>query len=229
MKRQNQFNAVLFDLDGVIVFTDKYHYLAWRRLSDEQGWLFDETLNHRLRGVSRMASLQIILDHNRLDLCEKEKEALSEQKNRYYLELVQDVNEADLFPGAVAFVEQLKSRGLMLGLCSSSRNALMVLNRLGLTRLFDTVVTGTDITRTKPDPEIFLIAAQRLKVLPKQCVVFEDALAGIQAALSCGMRAIFVKPSEVVPHGVCEINKYTQIDINALIETGIPYQLETRV
>lgn len=226
MKKQNRIQAVLFDLDGVMVFTDQYHSRAWQRLSDERGWGFDEALNHRLRGVSRMASLKIILDHNRVDLGETEKEALADLKNHYYLELLQGLNATDLFPGAVAFAEQLKARGLLLGLCSSSRNALGVLDRLKLTGLFDAVVTGNDITRTKPDPEIFLLAAQRLKVLPDRCVVFEDALAGIQAALAGGMKAVFVRPCEAVPPGAGDIADYAQVDIRALMETGFPYWRE---
>lgn len=193
---QHLIRAVLFDLDGVIVFTDRYHYLSWKRLADERGWAFDETLNHQLRGIPRSASLQVILDHNNVTLADEEKRRLADRKNAYYLELLTTMNEDDLYPGVVPFLERVRGEGILLGLCSASRNAVTVLERLDLQRHFDVVISGHDVARAKPDPEIFLLAAERLGVPPFHCIVFEDAVSGVEAALAAGMKVIGV----VGPH-----------------------------
>ena len=147
--------AVLFDLDGVIVFTDAYHYRAWKRLADEEGWAFDEEVNNQCRGVPRMASLEVILAHNNVTLPAQAKQALAERKNNYYKESLHNIGAEALYPGAVELLSALKARGVKLGLCSSSKNAADVLRKLRLTQLFDTVVTGHDITHAKPHPEDF--------------------------------------------------------------------------
>lgn len=217
---KNVVKAVLFDLDGVIVFTDKYHYLGWKKLADEMGWDFNEEVNHGCRGVSRMASLQVILDHNHVDLPQEEKEALADKKNAYYVELLQQINEGDLYPGAVDFLRELRKRDVELALCSASRNAVMVLEKLGLQEFFATVVTGADITKTKPDPEVFLLAAERLNVPPQHCLVFEDAESGVEAAHRGRMKCIGVGPSERLPEALETITAYDEIDIDHMLETG---------
>lgn len=182
--------AVIFDLDGVVVYTDAYHYRAWKQLSDEMGWAFDETLNDQLRGVSRLASLQIILDHNSIEISEEDKERYAAIKNGYYKDLLTMIDESALVPGAVEFVRALRDRGLKTGLGSSSRNASTVLEKLEITSLFDAVITGNDITRSKPDPQIFLLVAEKLGLAPADCVVFEDAASGVEAANNGGFFSV---------------------------------------
>lgn len=210
--------AVIFDLDGVVVYTDAYHYKAWKRLADEEGWSFDESLNDQLRGVSRMASLQILLDHNGLSLPEQKKEELATRKNGYYKALLADIDDSALVDGSLDFIRALRKRGVLIGLGSSSRNAQMVLDRLGITELFDAVVTGHDITRSKPDPQIFLKGAQLLKVDPADCAVFEDAASGVEAAISGGMTAIGFGPSEGLDGAHIRVQSYQDIDPQELAD-----------
>ncbi|HEX3046487.1 MAG TPA: beta-phosphoglucomutase [Bacillota bacterium] len=214
------YNAILVDLNGVVVNTDKYHYRAWKKLTDEMGFSFHEDLNHQLRGVSRLDSLQIILDFNRIVLPEDEKEALVARKNNYYQEFLGNIGKSDLYPGAIRFIQQLKDRGIKTALCSSSRNATLVIVALGLANLFDAIVTGNDIGRGKPDPEIFQLAAKRLEVHPLNCIVFEDAVAGLQAAAAAGMRSVGVGPKENLPEAEETFIDYDEIDIEELLESG---------
>ncbi len=212
--------AALFDLDGVIAFTDRYHYLGWKRLADDEGWDFDETLNHQLRGVSRMESLQVILDHNGVELPEDKKKQLTDRKNGYYQKLLEDINEDDLYPGALEFVGALRERGIKTALASGSRNAMTVVNSLGLKGFFDAFVTGHDLDRSKPDPQIFELSAERLGVPAERCVVFEDAESGIEAGLAAGMYCVGVGEAELLPNAEQTFVKYADIDVDALIETG---------
>lgn len=213
--------AALFDLDGVVVFTDKYHYLAWKKLADEKGWEFDENVNQRLRGIPRIASLEEILKHNNVDLPYEEKETLANIKNEYYVKMLENLDENDIFTGAPEFIKALRERGIKISLCSSSKNAEFVLDRLGLMPLFDAVVTGKDIVNSKPDPEVFLKGAEKLGVSRFNCAVFEDARVGIEAARKAGMKAIGVKNREEtyeLSHQF--INGYAEIDVDTFIETG---------
>jgi beta-phosphoglucomutase len=218
----NNYNikAVLFDLDGVVVFTDRYHYLGWKRLCDEEGWRFDEVLNHQLRGVPRLDSLEIILKHNGLVLGDPQKAAYADRKNDYYVTSLQDINENDLYPGALDFINELRKRGIKTALCSSSRNASLVLEKLVITALFDTIVTGHDIRNAKPAPDIFLLAAQKIRVHPLHCMVFEDAASGVQAAKAARMKCVGVGTHEVLTQADETIAAYDEIDVEALLETG---------
>ncbi|MFO8063744.1 MAG: beta-phosphoglucomutase [Spirochaetota bacterium] len=213
-------DAALFDLDGVIAFTDKYHYLGWKRLAEEEGWDFSEQLNHQLRGVSRMASLQVILDHNGVELSEEEKKRLADRKNGYYQKLLEDINEGDLYPGALEFVSALRERGVATALASGSKNAMTVVESLGLGDYFDAFVTGHDLSRSKPDPEIFTLSAQRVGVPPQRCVVFEDAESGIEAGLAAGMYCVGVGEADRLPSAKQSFTDYAEIDVDALLETG---------
>ena len=187
--------AVIFDLDGVVVYTDAYHYKAWKKLSDDEGWAFDESLNDQLRGVSRMASLQVILDHNGIDLPEEKKVELATRKNEDYRAFLAQIDETALVDGALDFIRALRERNVKIGLGSSSKNAMMVLEKLGIDALFDTIVTGKDISRSKPDPEIFVKGAERLGVEPAETFVFEDAVSGVDAAQAGGMVAVGFGPT----------------------------------
>ncbi len=181
--------AVIFDLDGVICFTDKYHYLAWKALADRLGIYFDEVINNRLRGVSRMASLEIILERADREYSEEEKLAFAEEKNNTYRELLKNMSPADLTDEVRETLEELRRRGYLLAIGSSSKNTKFILGQIGLADFFDAIADGTDITNSKPDPEVFLIAAERVHTEPALCVVVEDAKAGIQAAKAGGMIA----------------------------------------
>lgn len=176
------YRAVIFDLDGVICSTDQYHYIAWKQLADSMGIYFDQTINNRLRGVSRMESLEIILERCDRNLSREEKERLAEEKNTLYKELLKQMSERDLSREVKETLDTLRARGKKLAIGSSSRNARFILGQLGLGDYFDAVSDGTNISRSKPDPEVFLKAAEFLGMPPEQCLVVEDAAAGILAA-----------------------------------------------
>ncbi|MCM1284244.1 MAG: beta-phosphoglucomutase [Muribaculaceae bacterium] len=177
-----KYQGVIFDLDGVICFTDKYHYQAWKRMADELGVYFDEKINNRLRGVSRMESLEIILERYDGTLTEEEKQKLAERKNGLYVELLAQMSEKDLSAEVKDTLDKLRERGVKLAIGSSSKNAKYILAQLGLKDYFDAVSDGTNITRSKPDPEVFVKAAEFLHLEPGTCLVVEDARAGIEAA-----------------------------------------------
>lgn len=188
--------AIIFDLDGVIVDTAHYHYLAWKRLAKELG--FDLTLeqNELLKGVSRMRSLEIILDLGGIELSEAEKERIANKKNGWFVEYVNEMKPEEIFPGVKELLKSIRSKGLKMGLASSSKNAHAVINLLNIENEFDAIVDGTMIIHSKPDPEIFLLAASKLGVVPAECVVFEDAEAGVEAALAAGMKCVGVGSPE---------------------------------
>lgn len=181
--------AVIFDLDGVLVFTDQFHYQAWKKLADRLGICFDEEINNRLRGVSRMASLEIILEnYNGPTLTQEEKEALAEEKNRFYRELLRTMTPQDVSQEVVDTLAELKKRGYKLAIGSSSKNTRFILEKTALLDTFDKISDGTNIVRSKPDPEVFLKAAEYLNEKPGDCLVVEDANAGIEAGIAGGMK-----------------------------------------
>lgn len=182
--------AVIFDLDGVICSTDEFHYQAWKALARELGLPFNRKKNQRLRGVSRMASLEIVLEGSRVPYTGEQKQLLADEKNARYRQLLQKLSPEAVMPGVAEAIVALRRAGLKLAIGSSSKNTKMILSRLGLSDAFDAVADGTDILKSKPDPEVFLCAAKKLKVAPECCAVVEDALAGLQAAKAAGMRAI---------------------------------------
>ena len=184
-----RYQGVIFDLDGVICFTDKFHYEAWKAMADEIGVYFDETINNRLRGVSRMASLDIILERADRTYTQEEKEALAERKNNNYKKLLEKMNPADLSREVKTTLDTLRSMGCLLAIGSSSKNAKFILKQLGLEGYFDAISDGTNITRSKPDPQVFQMAAQFLNLRPEECLVVEDAVAGIDAAKDGGFAA----------------------------------------
>ncbi|ADN02471.1 beta-phosphoglucomutase [Spirochaeta thermophila] len=190
--------GAIFDLDGVIVDTARYHYLAWRRLAEELGFEFTPEHNERLKGVSRMRSLEILLEVGGISVSPEEKQQLAEKKNRWYVEYISALTPDALLPGAREFLTWLRDRGVKIALGSASKNAPLILDRLGITGLFDAVVDGTMVEKAKPDPEVFLKGAGLMDVDPRECVVFEDAVAGIEAARRGGMKAVGVGDPEVL-------------------------------
>lgn len=185
----SEIKAVIFDLDGVLCFTDQYHYQAWKTLADELGIYFDEKINDRLRGVSRMASLEIILEKSDRQYTQEEKMAFTEKKNALYRKLLHNMSPADVTEEVRQTLSELKRRGYRLAVGSSSKNAQFILEQIEITSYFDAVADGNDIIRSKPDPEVFLVAAKKLGIVPEKCVVVEDARAGIQAAKAGNMTA----------------------------------------
>ncbi len=181
--------AIIFDLDGVICSTDRFHYQAWKTLADQIGVYFDERINDRLRGVSRMASLEIILEQAQSTYTLEEKEAFASKKNDVYRELLKRMSIDDLSSEVKETLEELRKRGYRLAIGSSSKNTKFILGQIGLGDYFHAVADGTDIIHSKPHPEVFLKAAEKLGVLPKECAVVEDAKAGIEAAKAGGMTA----------------------------------------
>lgn len=182
--------GLIFDLDGVLVFTDKFHYQAWKTMADELGVYFDETINHRLRGVSRMDSLEIILErYEGPDLSLREKEKLAEKKNEIYRTLLESMTPDDVTKEVRDTLTKLREKGYKLAIGSSSKNAKFILEKLELKDAFDAISDGNNITKSKPDPEVFLKAAEYLGLPPKACMVVEDAEAGIEAAKKGGMYA----------------------------------------
>ncbi len=182
--------AVIFDLDGVICFTDRFHYQAWKALADRLGIYFDEKINDRLRGVSRMASLEIILERATETYTQEQKEAFAEEKNNTYRELLKNMSPADLTDEVKDTLIELRNRGYKLSIGSSSKNTKFILERIGLGDFFDAIADGTDITHSKPDPEVFLCSARKIGMDPADCAVVEDAKAGIQAARAARMTAL---------------------------------------
>lgn len=182
-----RYKAIIFDLDGVICRTDQYHYLAWKQIADELGIPFDEKVNERLRGVSRMASFDIILERYDGVMDEEEKVRWTDKKNEIYKSMLTRMSHDDLLDGVADTLDELRGMGLKLAIGSSSRNTKFILGQLGLADFFDAVSDGTNITRSKPDPEVFLKAAEFLGMAPKDCLVVEDAEAGLQAATAGGM------------------------------------------
>ena len=182
----NTINAIIFDLDGVICFTDQYHYQAWKELADAEGIYFDEKINGRLRGVSRMESLNIILEKASKEYTQEEKEMLAARKNESYVRLLEKMSPLDLSDEVKNTLDTLRQRGYKLAIGSSSKNTKKILKQIGLEGDFDAISDGTNITKSKPDPEVFLKAAEMVDEKPEHCLVVEDALAGIDAAYAGG-------------------------------------------
>lgn len=204
--------GLIFDLDGVIVFTDQFHYQAWKKMADEMEIYFDEEINNRLRGVSRMESLSIILkkyDGEELSLEEKEK--LAEQKNTYYRNLLKTMTPEDVSDEVRETLEELRKRGYKIAIGSSSQNAKMILNQVRLTDAFDEISDGTNIVRSKPDPEVFLKAADFLGLEPEECAVVEDAYAGIDAAKAGKMTAIAIGDATNYNKSDIRLQKFAQL------------------
>ncbi len=187
--------GIIFDLDGVLVSTDEMHYLAWKRLADELGITgFNREDNRRQRGVSRMASLEVVLEKSDKTYTDEEKVELAERKNGYYLELLKDMDNSAVLTGVYETLEVLKRRNLLLAVGSASKNAPVILEKTGLLPYLNQVSCGLDTTKSKPNPEVFLVAARKLQLDPAQCLVVEDSAAGIEAAKAGGMRSLAVGP-----------------------------------
>lgn len=206
----------IFDLDGVIVDTAKYHYLAWKRLANELGFEFTEEDNERLKGVSRMKSLEILLEIGNKEFDEETKLKLAEKKNGWYVEYISKMDESEILEGVKEFLTELREKGVKISLGSVSKNAMTILKNINLLPYFDTVIDGTKVTNAKPDPEVFLKAAEELGLKPEECCVFEDAVAGIEAARRANMKVIGVGSPDILGDADKVINGFKGITIDIL-------------
>jgi beta-phosphoglucomutase len=186
MEFSKKYLGIIFDLDGVICSTDQYHYRAWKRMTEEEGIPFDETINNRLRCVSRLESLDIILEKCDRILSADEKLSMAERKNGYYVDLLREMSPGDLTGEVKETLDGLRDKGNLLAIGSSSKNTKFILERIGLSGYFDAISDGTNISRSKPDPEVFLTAAEYLGLTPAVCLVVEDAEEGVEAAYRGG-------------------------------------------
>lgn len=209
--------AFLFDLDGVIVDTAIYHYQAWKQMANNLGFDISEEFNEQLKGVSRMDSLDIILKHGGIEVSDEEKLALATQKNENYLNLVSKMSPADILPGVSNFFVQVKQENIKIALGSVSKNAKLILERIGMLDDFDSIIDGTKISKGKPDPEVFLKGAEELGFSPAECLVFEDAVAGVESAKRAGMKAVGIGKENVLTEADVVFEDLVGVDIHDLL------------
>jgi beta-phosphoglucomutase len=214
--KRKKFRGAILDLDGVLVDTPKYHYEAWKRLAVELGFEFSDADNESVKGVSRERSLDILLENHHFDFDPAEKERLADKKNRWYLESIAKMDESALLPGVRSFLTALREKKAKLAVGSASRNASVILSQLNIAHLFDSVVDANRVSRTKPHPEVFTLAAREMELSPAECVVFEDAEAGLEAARVAGMFAVGIGKPETLKNANLVISAFTDLDIDAL-------------
>lgn len=213
--------AVIFDLDGVLVTTDECHYQAWKKMADEQNIPFDHEKNNFLRGISRMDCVDIILKDAARAYSDAEKLALATRKNDLYVSLISQLNESAILPGALATIAALKKIGVQTAVGSASRNTPLILRQLHMDGLFDAVSDGNGLLHGKPDPEVFLRAAQMLSVQPADCLVVEDADAGLEAAKRGNMRSLGVGAAQSDKKATINAPTLADIDLAALIQADL--------
>jgi len=209
--------ACIFDLDGVLVDTAKYHFNSWVRLADKLGFSLEAELEEQLKGISRMASLDIVLEHGGKQADEEERLSLATLKNQWYVESLLNVGEEVILPGVVEFINQLKTENVAIAVGSASKNAKTVLSKLGLDSQFVSIVDGNDVDKSKPDPEVFLNAARDLQYAESDCIVFEDSKKGLIAAKKGGFRAVGVGKEEILGEADFVINGFENIDYGQIL------------
>ncbi len=210
--------ACIFDLDGVLVDTARYHFLAWKRLAAQLNIKFTEEDNEHLKGVSRMDSLEIILNSANLKIDQKTKDEYADQKNRWYFEYINRMTPDEILPGSLDLINDLKKAGIKIALGSASRNTPLILERLGLENAFDAIADGNIVLKAKPDPEVFLTAARMMGVNPEDCIVFEDAIAGIRAAKTAGMMCIGIGSDQVLTEAHYIVTGLDKLDLKLLLK-----------
>ncbi|WP_224491329.1 beta-phosphoglucomutase [Robertkochia flava] len=207
----------IFDLDGVIVDTAHFHFLAWKKTADELGLELTEEMNEQLKGVSRIDSLKKILAWADKEISQDHFDKLTTEKNTDYLSYVEEMTSGDILPGVEAFITQIKSQGYPVALGSASKNAPRILKKIGLFDLFDTIVDGNSVKKAKPDPEVFVIAAGNLGVAREECVVFEDSEAGVTAANNAGMVSIGIGSPENLGHADHVFGNFTEFSTEFIV------------
>jgi beta-phosphoglucomutase len=212
------FKGIIFDLDGVLVSTDEFHFRSWQRLCAEEGFtFFDYEFNHKFRGVARLKCVEILLEAAGRNPTPSEMQEIAERKNRYFNTLLESVTPDQLLPGSLEMLRELNSRGIKTAIASNSRNAKNIIVRVGISPYLDAIVDGDDITNCKPDPEAFLLAAQRLGLQPCECLVVEDAVAGIIAAEAAGMKALGIGDRSMLPNACMLVRNLSEISIDQLL------------
>jgi len=211
--------AVLFDLDGVLVSTDEYHYRSWKKLSDEEGFdFFDQEFNHKFRGVARMECVEIITKASGRNYSLEQKQELADRKNRYFAESLLSVTTEVLLPGALSALQELRSRGIKTAVASNSRNAVTIIKQVKIEHLLDAIVDGYQIENSKPDPEVFLLAAKKVGVPPAHCLVVEDAITGIESAKRAGMKVLGIGTKERLPNANIVVPNLSAISVDELLK-----------
>ena len=208
--------ACIFDLDGVIVDTAVYHYKAWKRLANELGFDFTEEDNEKLKGVSRVRSFDLILQWGGVTKTEAEKEELAARKNDWYVEMINYMTPAEILPGAKEFLETCRAAGIKTALGSASKNSMTILDKINMTGFFDAVIDGNKVSKPKPDPEVFLKGAEALNVAPADCVVFEDAIAGVEAAINGGMKVVGIGSPQVLTKANLVVSGLNEMSLEKL-------------
>jgi beta-phosphoglucomutase len=214
----NSIKTFIFDLDGVIVDTAKYHYLAWKALSRTLGFEFTEHDNERLKGVSRVRSLEILLEIGGIDLDEQTKVKLATRKNKQYVGLISKMTSREILPGVTDFLQSAKDAGIKIVLGSASKNASLILEKIDVRHFFDAIIDGNNVTRAKPDPEVFLKGAAAVNADPSECIVFEDALAGIEAAKNAEMIAVGVGDPKILVVADAVVRGFNGLTVNKLLK-----------
>ena len=212
----NNIQACLFDLDGVIVDTAVYHYKAWKRLANELGFDFTEEQNELLKGVSRVRSLEIILEIGGVTKTDVEKEELATRKNTWYVDMINQMRPDEILPGAREFVQACRDAGIKTALGSASKNSMTILQKINMVNLFDAIIDGNKVSKAKPDPEVFLKGAEALRVEPSVCVVFEDAIAGVEAAINGGMKVVGIGSPSVLKGANLVVNGLNEMSLERL-------------
>lgn len=214
--------AVIFDLDGVIVSTDDYHFRGWKRLTDEEGIPFTRENNERLRGVSRMESLDLVLERAEKTYTDAQKLEMATRKNDYYRESLKALSPADILPGVLDVLNELTRRGIKMAIGSSSKNAGPILSAIGLDDRFDAVADGTHISRSKPDPEVFTLAGNQLGIAPEHCLVVEDADAGVEAGVAAGMAVLAVGFAAGHPKAALSAPDLSAVSVDDMLSAAAP-------
>jgi len=211
--------AVLFDLDGVLVSTDEYHFRSWQKLSDEEGFdFFDHEFNHKFRGTARMECVEIITKASGKHYTPEQKQELADRKNRYFAESLSTVTTEMLLPGALSMLQDLRKRGIKVAVASNSRNAMTIIKQAEIEHLLDAIIDGHQIENSKPDPEVFLLAAKRVGTSPADCLVVEDAVAGIESARRAGMKSLGIGTKERLPNAKVVIPDLSAITVDELLK-----------
>lgn len=208
--------ACIFDLDGVLVSTEVYHFKAWQRLAYSIGIDIDEEFNEQLKGVSRAVCIDLILQHGKQNRSNEEKQALASKKNEWYLEYISHIGPHDAFKGVENLLKELKAAGIKTAVGSASRNAQLLLKKLNLVHYFDAIIDGTHIAKAKPNPEVFLLGASHIGAYPQKCVVFEDAISGVQAAKAANMYCIGVGSAELLPQADAWIDSFANVSLQTI-------------
>ncbi|MGB5555401.1 MAG: beta-phosphoglucomutase [Flavobacteriaceae bacterium] len=206
--------GIIFDLDGVIVDTAKYHFLAWKNLADELGIDFTEKDNEQFKGVSRKRCLELLMAMGNIEATEKQIAKWLQEKNEDYLSYIEKMDASEILPDVPKILNYLKKENISMALGSASKNARPILEKVNLLSYFDALVDGNNVTKAKPDPEVFLIAADKLNLRPENCIVFEDALAGVEAANRAGMISIGIGDPEVLSEADYNFKDFTEISID---------------